>query len=126
MFPLLLGTFPRLFFYCLSAISNSFLQLNEEGQQEVEFHLHLKDVVHVGSSINQRLKHLLLQRKVNCNQTQTFHSLVQLQYLRVVEVAGVNIELNRKVAFHSLLQFLHRLNLLGVQWSPLTGIAPDV
>ena len=73
MFPLLLGTFPRLFFYCLSAISNSFLQLNEEGQQEIKFHLHLKDVVHVGSSINQRLQHLLLKRKVNCNQT--FHSL---------------------------------------------------
>ena len=60
-------------FYCLSAISNSFLQLNEEGQQEIKFHLHLKDVVHVGSSINQRLQHLLLKRKVNCNQT--FHSL---------------------------------------------------
>ena len=37
-----------------------FLPLNVEGISEVEFHLDLKDVVHVASSIDQRLQNLLL------------------------------------------------------------------
>ena len=108
----------------ISAISNSCLQLNKEGLQDVEFHLDLKDVVHVGSSIDQRLQNLLLQGKVKCNLL--FQNTLCI-HLCIVEVACVDIELNRKVALHPLLQILHRLDLFWVQRSSLAlaAASPD-